>query len=306
MDTKIVPKSSKTFHCLACDYNTRRSSQYNRHLLTAKHKMIQNDTNMIQKSSKKVPDDKSYSCVCGKIYKYHSGIYRHKKQCTYKEHNDIIVSSMSSNISQDLIMKILDTQAKSFESVIVKQNEEHTKKITELIPKFINNNITTNTTHNKFNINIFLNEKCKDAITMTDFIKSIEISISNLLITKDKGLTDGITNIFVENMNKLPIYKRPLHCTDIKRETLYIKNDKWEKDDYKVKIKEAIKNVSILQTKNIKKYKESKPNCMSNDKEREEYLSIIKNTTDKIDGNDDKIINNLCKNVYINDKTTIE
>ena len=158
----------------------------------------------------------------------------------------------------------------------------------------------------KFNINIFLNEKCKDAITMTDFIKSIEISISNLLITKDKGLTDGITNIFVENMNKLPIYKRPLHCTDIKRETLYIKNDKWEKDDYKVKIKEAIKNVSILQTKNIKKYKESKPNCMSNDKEREEYLSIIKNTTDKIDGNDDKIINNLCKNVYINDKTTIE
>lgn len=259
---------------------------------------------MIQKSSKKVPDDNAYSCVCGKTYKHHSGLYRHKKLCTYTEQIDNSVSNVSAIISQELILKLLDNQAKLFESVIVKQNEDHAKQITDIIPKIVTTNTTqiTNTTNNKFNINIFLNEKCKDAITMSDFIKSIEISVSNLMITKDKGLIDGITNIFVENMNKLPLYKRPLHCTDIKRETLYIKNEKWEKDDENIKIKEAIKTVSVLQSKNIKKWSDINPNFLTIPSKQDIYIKLIQNAMDDVDCKNDKIINNLCKNVYINDK----
>jgi hypothetical protein len=138
-------------------------------------------------------------------------------------------------------------------------------------------------------------------MSMNQFIESIDISLQDLIKTKEEGFASGISNIFLKGISKLSPYQRPIHCTDVKRETLYIKNDKWEKDANKEQLKEAIKNVSAKQFKNIKKYKEANPNCMENDKQREEYLNIIKNTTETYDGNSDKIIKNICNAVYVKD-----
>jgi hypothetical protein len=209
-------------------------------------------------------------------------------------------------LNQELIMKLIDQnklltdQNSKLTEMVVDQN----KQITDIIPKI--NNATNNTTNintncnNKFNIQIFLNEQCKDAISIEKFIKSIEISLQNLLITKEKGLAEGITNIFIENMNKLPLTQRPLHCTDIKRETIYIKNENWEKDENRDKLKNAIKRVSNKQTQNMNKFTEVKPNFMDNQQDKQDFIDIVKNVTEEIDDKGDKIIKSLCKNVYIN------
>jgi hypothetical protein len=135
---------------------------------------------------------------------------------------------------------------------------------------------------------------------MDEFIKSIEITLPNLLFTKSKGLTDGITNIFIENMNKLSLFERPLHCTDVKRETLYIKNETWEKDENQNKIKEAIRSVSRKQSQNIKKFIDNKPNFMDNNQDKEEYIHIVRETTQDINEKENKVIKPLCKVFFVN------
>ena len=116
---------------------------------------------------------------------------------------------------------------------------------------------------------------------------------------RDKGIAEGVSNIFIENLNKLPLNQRPIHCTDPKRETIYIKNEQWEKDEDKLQTKEVIKKVSYLQVKNIKLYKEAHPQLMENQKEKDDYMEIIKATTDDVTEKEDKILKNICKSVYI-------
>jgi hypothetical protein len=214
--------------------------------------------------------------------------------------------SKSNNSDYEKMITTLIDENRELRKVLVEQS----KMISDVIPKIgnnNNNNINSNNV-NKFNINLFLNEQCKDAISMDNFIKSIEISLSNLLLSKEKGLAEGITNIFIENMNKLPITQRPLHCTDAKRETLYIKNETWEKDEKKEKTKSAIKRVSNLQVRNINTYTKENPDYMQHDKKKDEYIQIVKTTTSNIEDKEDKIIKNICKKVFINESAfeTIE
>ena len=175
------------------------------------------------------------------------------------------------------------------------------KQITEIIPKIGNNNVINNTTNNKnkFNINVFLNEKCKDAISLDEFINKIEISMSDLITTKDKGMITGITNIIMENMNKLSLYERPLHCTDKKRETLYVKNQEWEKDENKEFINKALKSVESKQLKNLNVWLEEHPNYMNNSSEQEEFAKLMSECGKSVDDSREKIIKKLCDNVYI-------
>jgi hypothetical protein len=134
---------------------------------------------------------------------------------------------------------------------------------------------------------------------MDEFINKMHISLKNLFYTRDKGIAEGVSNILIENLNKLPLNQRPIHCTDAKRETIYIKNEQWEKDEDKIQTKEVIKKVSYLQVKNIKLYKEAHPQLMENQKEKDDYMEIIKATTDDVSEKEDKILKNICKSVYI-------
>ena len=202
------------------------------------------------------------------------------------------------------LQDVIINQNKELQETMINQSNEYQKTLNEIIPKIGNNNNNNNTINNnqKFNINVFLNENCKDAITMDNFLNSMQVSLTDLFFTREKGLAEGLTNIIIESMNKLPLTQRPMHCTDVKRETIYIKNEKWEKDENKEKIKHVLQRVSNIQIKNIHKFKEAKPNCMKNSKEKDEYMEIIKATTDDVTEREDKIIRNLCKSSYVNEK----
>ena len=261
--------------------------------------MIHNDT---QKGQKRAIH---FTCQCGKNYKHRSNLYRHQKICKYDEK---LADGVASN---DLIMKLVEENS-AIKNLLFKQFETMQNQITELIPKIGNNNTINNNNgvinKQKININIFLNEQCKDAITMNEFIETINVSLEDLLVTKNRGICEGVSNIFIENMNKLSLYERPMHCTDTKRETVYIKsknngegNGEWEKDDENRKLKQAINKISHVQRKRIDMWVEAHPNWMNNSDEQEEYFKLIKNCTDDLNENnkEQKIIKKVCQAVPV-------
>ena len=292
MITEKEQKSSNDFCCKNCNYNTSRKSQYERHFSTDKHKRLQNnDAGTIL--------NKKYICECGREYKYRQGLYNHRKTCKGEKKENIIIQSENKDEMKELVFKLI-SENQELKNTVLQENKELRKQISELIPKVGNNNNTINSNNKqKFNINVFLNEKCKDAISMDEFIDKIEVSMKNLLTTKEKGQVYGITNIIMENMNKLSLYERPLHCTDKKRETLYVKNNEWEKDYSKEHINKALKKVESKQLKNLNVWLEEHPNYMNNHVEQEEFAKLMSECGKSIDDGREKIIKKLCDNVYI-------
>jgi hypothetical protein len=293
--------------CECCDYISSKKSDLNRHFLSLKHKnkeMVSKNAQNAQNAQKSI-----FECDCGKKYKFKSGYYRHMKKCNYKivensgntieksETNSIIEIDGENDMSYKSMIMTLIKENKEMRNIIVEQQ----KQVNELIPIVGNNN--NNTVNNqKFNIQVFLNEKCKDALNMNDFIKSIEISLEQLDLTQKKGLSEGLSNAIMENMNKLSLYERPVHCTDIKRETLYIKDeDKWEKDKSKKKIREAIKNASSKNYKALQKWKTDNPDFLEDDSKKEFFSHVVSQIGKPVDAIDNKIIKNLCKETYIKD-----
>ena len=325
--TKKGEKGGKMFFCENCNYLASDKYKFNRHLTTQKHSILTNTYSDGEKGGKGGTPIYNFICDCGNSYKHKQSLNTHKKTCILKtkcenhknenlstdNSNDLLkVSDLKENINyKDMFMEMLN-QNKELQKMIIKQNEEHSKQILEFVPKINQNqniNVTNNITNikdSKFDINIFLNEKCKDALSIDQFINKIQISLSDLLVTKDKGLIEGISNIFIENMKQLSLYERPLHCTDAKRETLYIKQDEWKKDENNIIVKDAIKQVAILQSKNINNnWKKAYPNFMNNSNEKDDYIQINKQTMQDIDNREGKIVKNICKNAYINN-TKIE
>ncbi len=288
MLTENLPKIPKNFYCENCNFNTSRKSHYEKHLLTQKHKYLQNNDAVATK--------KKYVCDCGKEYNYRQSLYNHRKTCKGEKKENIIIQSENKDEMKELVFKLI-SENQELKNTVLQENKELRKQISELIPK-VGNTINSNNKQ-KFNINVFLNEKCKDAISMDEFIDKIEVSMKNLLTTKEKGQVYGISNIIMENMNKLSLYERPLHCTDKKRETLYVKNNEWEKDDNKEYINKALKKVESKQLKNLNVWLEEHPNYMNNPIEQEEFAKLMSECGKSIDDGREKIIKKLCDNVYI-------
>ena len=262
---KKMQKMQKFFECKNCDFKTFNKYNYNKHILTLKHKNLLNSDKKMQK----MQDDEittflNYECECGKKYKYRQGLSYHKKKCGLLNNTSLITIEDKQEI---LELKEDNKELKNMIKELVKENAKHQLQITELIPKIGNNN-NNNTINNnqKFNINVCLNEKCKDAINMTDFIKSIQVSIEQLDFTKNNGLANGLSKTIMDNMNKLSVFERPLHCTDVKRETLYIKDEnEWIKDASKEKIKKAINKASGKNYNALQDWKNENPDFMTND-----------------------------------------
>ena len=198
---------------------------------------------------------------------------------------------------------IKDILVKQYETMQNQQRalENQHQQLQELIPKVGNNN-TVNNVKQKFNINIFLNEQCRDALNIDDFIKQINISLDSLEVTKTKGLGEGLSNLLIENINKLSVYERPLHCTDSKRETLYIKdNNVWEKDDGKTKIKSKLKDLSKIQYKNVKQWIDANPDYMDNPEKQEYFIDLVRRCSSNLEEIDSKVIKKVCNNVNLRD-----
>jgi hypothetical protein len=287
MITENTQKNSLKFECIFCNFNTCKQNDYKRHLSTAKHKRLQNN-------DKSGVENKKYICDCGREYKYRQGLYNHRKSCKGEKKETAIIENEENVDYKSMFFEIIKKN-NEFQDLLMKQSQQ----ISELIPKVGNNNNNTINNKNKFNINVFLNEKCKDALSLDEFIDKIEVSMKNLLTTKEKGQVNGISNIIMENMNKLSLYERPLHCTDKKRETLYVKNNEWEKDDNKEHINKALKKVESKQLKNLNVWLETHPNYMNNPIEQEEFAHLMSECGKSIEDGREKIIKKLCDNVYI-------
>ena len=278
MITENTQKNSLNFECINCNFKTCKKNDYRRHLSTDKHKRLQNN-------DKSGVENKKYICQCGREYKYRQGLYNHRKTCKGEKKETPSIENEENVDYKSMFLEMIN------------ENKELRKTISEMIPK-VGSTINSNNKQ-KFNINVFLNEKCKDAISMDQFIDKIEVSMKNLLTTKEKGQVYGISNIIMENMNKLSLYERPLHCTDKKRETLYVKNEEWEKDDNKEYINKALKKVEKKQLKNLNVWLEEHPNYMNNPVEQEEFAKLMSECGKSVDDGREKIIKKLCDNVYI-------
>ena len=295
MTTILVPKSSDNFVCESCDYVTCRKSQYERHLSTSKHKnttnTTTNTTNLVPKSSE------NYICECGKEYKHHSSLWSHKKKCNSTNDTD--------NNNNEI------KELKELMKYLMKENSELKTMMFEVIKNGTHNN-TTNSHNKSFNLQFFLNETCKDAMNIMDFVDSIKIQLSDLENVGKLGYVDGISNIIAKNLNSLDETKRPVHCTDTKREVMYVKDeDKWEKEaDNKPKIRKLIKHVAHKNTKLLKDYKTKYPGCeKSESKYSEKYDKLIVEAFggkgDNDDAKEDKIIKNILKEIKIEKDNTV-
>lgn len=292
IDNKKMQKNAITYECKVCDFIAFNKYNYNKHLSTLKHKNNENDNNDNKKVVKNIKNEVNvFVCEhCNKSYTYKSGLSRHKKTCKFiiQNNNDISYNN-GSVINENMIIKEL-------KDIICQQQ----KQINELIPNIGSNNNNNNTYNQKFNIHLFLNEKCKDAINMSDFIKSIEVSLQQLEFTRKNGVVDGISNAIVENMNKLSLYERPMHCTDIKRETLYIKDDdNWKKEENKEKLKAVIEKASDKNFNALNEWKNNNPDISNNESKQEYFTQVISEIGKTNENINDKIIKNLCKETYI-------
>jgi hypothetical protein len=263
-ETKKVPKSSENFVCECCDYITSKHSQYERHVLTAKHKNETNETLLKQKSSKK------FQCLnCDVIFGSRTTLWRHKQSCNKSEE---LENRENQNENNDE-----NNQDKDLIMMLVKQNSE----LLEVIKNGTHNNTTNshNTISNNktFNLQFFLNETCKDAMNIMDFVESIKLQLTDLEKVGELGYVEGISNIIIKNLKELDVTQRPVHCTDKKREVLYIKDeDKWEKDEEKNKIRKVIKKVASKNQRLLSKFKEAHPDCSkSSSKYSDQYNKII-------------------------------
>ena len=301
-DTNLMPKNAEKFICEICYFKCSKQSNFIKHTMTAKHikryKMIHNDTNLMPKNA-----EKKYVCKCSKTFSYHSGLWRHKQIC--KDTND----STNYNKKEPKTDSFEGLSDKELITKVILQIPDLVKSIVEISKdKGVNHSHNHTNSHNKtFNLQFFLNETCKDAMNISEFVSSIKPKLADLENTGRVGYVEGISNIILKNLNNLEEHFRPLHCSDSKREVIYIKdNDEWTKEsDNKPILTKAIKVIANENIKIINEWRKEYPNCTdSNSKKNDLYLKIVSNsmcgtTKDETDKNINKIITNIAKEVTI-------
>lgn len=304
-------KLCNKYSCEKCDYYTQRKSSYENHLHSVKHQKVINGNNIAENYAKLC--NQNYTCKsCQKEYKDYSGLWRHNKKCAEK---NIVseVSSIDKDVIKELIKQnmLLITQHEEFKELI----KEQTQQILELsksqpqnnsINNGTINNLNTNS-NNKFNLNVFLNETCKNAMNITDFVNSIQPTLEDLENVGRVGYAEGISKIILNKLNKMEITERPIHCCDSKREVTYIKNDnQWNKEmDDKPILLKAIKSVANKNIQNISEWQKANPGCNQADSRKNDlFLRIVSNSmcgldADETNKNFSKIISKISKNVPI-------
>lgn len=268
----ITPKNARSYgYCEKCDYTSHNKYDFKRHLTTAKHKM----DNKKRHQKTQDADVEGFVCACGKKYKYQSGLCKHKHKCklvtfntevdTFKKSNQKIPTvEANTNITIDMFNQFMEQQ----QQLVHTMAEISKDRVT---------NYYNNCNNKKMTINVFLNEHCKDAMNLTDFVENVKVSIDDLLYTKEHGYAKGISNIFVKHLKDLDPTERPIHCSDRKRLQFYIKEEnKWGKDKDNQKIDQSINNVTLKQIKQLVKWQKNHPDYENNDKLLEEYFKLTR------------------------------
>jgi len=296
-----MPKMPKYFICEPCDFKCCKKSNYDNHCSTRKHKIhingYNNDINKEQKMPKK--------CECGKEYNYYSGLWRHKKKCNYIEINSNDETNNNKN-NKDEKIELLINEHVDFKNIIidlVKSNTELQKQMLEVCKTSgVSNSYNNNKT---FNMQVFLNEKCKDAMNIMDFVNSMTLDFSDLEELGELGYVEGISRQMIRKLSEMDIYKRPIHCSDLKRETMYVRDDDvWEKETETYdNLRKAIKYITKKNGDLMIPWRNAHPQCMNlqhplNDK----YLGIMNQAMGgpgEFSANENKIIRKISKSVKI-------
>ena len=303
MDTFHLEKGGEEFVCVKCEYKCCKKYNYDRHCLTDKHKMIHFgyilDTKNEQKEQKEQKEQavKNFVCECGNKYKYSQGLSKHKKTCDFFKSNEIVTTSEKKN--EDLI------------NYLIKENQEFKSLILEIVKKenTINNNNNTISnsninSHNKtFNLQFFLNETCKNAMNINEFVDSIKLQLSDLENVAKIGYVEGLSKIIIKNLKALDVTERPVHCSDSKRDTMYVKDEnKWEKEsENNEKVLKAIEDIANKNSKLVKEWKTNNPECASSKSHKADVYShiMIEAVCSNNDANNNKILKKVAKEVTI-------
>jgi hypothetical protein len=297
----LLEKNLAKYYCKFCHFKCSQKCDWNRHLLTSKH-IIRSQGNTLE--IKKL--EKTFFCGCGKKFKTNSGLWKHQSKsncCKQIEKGfDNGSPNMFKEIDKDeLIITLLKQNAD-----LIKGQQDMIIKLTENGIMNNSNNTTHTNSHNKaFNLNFFLNETCKNAMNITDFVDSIKLQLTDLTDIGELGYVEGISKIIVKNLNSLDETERPIHCTDKKRETMYIKDeDKWEKeDDKKTKLKKVVKTIANKNIRLLPQFREKYPDYEnSNSKTSDTYDKIVIESMTTDDVKNEKIIKNISNVTIIKDK----
>jgi hypothetical protein len=318
LGNKIMPKLCSKFYCEKCNYSTSKKSSYDNHNLSAKHqksiKVNDLETNGNQIMPKLCSD--KYPCEnCNKYFKNRSGLWKHKQKCKIeKPAIEDSVKNLELN-EKDLILMLINDN-KELRNLLLEQCKEK-DEIKNIVLKVMENGTNSNNTncnnatnsHNKaFNLNFFLNETCKDAMNITDFVESIKLQLTDLERVGELGYVEGISNIIVKNLKELDITQRPVHCTDKKRETMYVKDENtWEKDEEKKKMHKLVKKVADKNMRLLPVYRELYPDyikasSLCSDKYNQMFLESFGGSGDNNFEKEEKIIQKVSREVFV-DKT---
>jgi len=319
MLTEKCQKMPRNFTCEICAFTCSKQSNYDKHILTAKHQML-------TKRYGKQP--KTFVCVCGKEYKQAPSLTRHKKKCNYvnnyesngsSDDEPIIATAQSLDISsQSNIILELIRENKEFKQLVVDQNkqiQEHQAQNTELQShmvemfkegKTINNN-TINNNNQRFNLNFFLNDTCKDAMNITDFLGNMDVHVDELEYIGHHGYVNGMTKMIMDRLKDMDITKRPIHCTDVKRETMYIKDkDEWCKDtDELTKLRRILSSISMTNYRSVANWRQAHPKSEIMDSREYNFCykmmrAILGDAEDEQIRLDNKIIKTFAKDLFVN------
>ena len=290
---KKTSKNIQNFYCEKCDFKCCKKGDWNRHIVTAKHIKL-TSANIIYTHNQ-------YECQhCNKIYESRNGMWKHSKICN-KNTDKVIILEQEPSDKQIIMMLIKDNS--EFKNMMMEQQ----KSMMELIKNGTNNTNISNNNNKTFNLQVYLNETCKNAINLTDFVDSIKVQIKDLEKVGEKGYAEGISEIFINNLQQLNTHSRPIHCSDFKRETLYIKDsEQWTKDDEdKTTLTKAIKKVANKNIKQISEWQKLHPKYSDPDsKQNDKYMKIVLNsmsgsTKEESNKNYEKIIKNVIKETII-------
>lgn len=297
LGAKTSKNEQSEYYCDVCDYICFKKYNWERHITTSKH---MKSTNCNNSATNKEQNEQIYVCkYCSKKYSDRSGLWRHNKKCKIIKNE----KTSSSNLDdKELIMSLIKDNSE-LKNLIIKVIEKDT-----ISNNTNNSHNTTNNSYNKtFNLSFYLNETCKDAINISDFVKSIKVQLEDLEHTGRVGYVDGVSDIIINNLNSIDTHKRPIHCTDEKREVLYIKNDgHWIKEaDNKSILTNAIKIIANENIKTISEWRKTYPDCTDVDSNKNNlYLNIVSNSMsggskEECEKNYNKIIRNIVKETII-------
>jgi hypothetical protein len=315
--TLFSQKNPIKFYCEKCDYKCSSKGDFNKHIQSKKHNTI--NTTIVQPKN-----SQTHKCSCGKEYEYRASLFNHKKKCVLPapQQEEPTPSQDDIQVPTNLIFELIK-QNQEFKQLLVDQNKQLYEKHEENIylqkqlldvvkdGKTINNNTISNNSHNKtFNLQFFLNETCKDAMNMKDFIQSLELSMSELEKMGEVGFAEGMSRVFVNRLNSLDITKRPIHCSDVKREIIHIKDDnKWERDNANLdRLRKIIKQLTHKNILRVDDWKKANPGCTEyNSRKNDQYLKINMEAIGPVDEEEvkrdfGKIIRKVAENTAIDKK----